>query len=194
MRGWSQRGVGPVQQRPVVPAHAGLVPARPAAPVGPGGGPRACGVGPNCMRADKERRKWSPRMRGWSPGKQPRLRLGRVVPAHAGLVPTACARTRSAGSGPRVCGVGPPANNPDYVSEGWSPRMRGWSLRSRAGPGRPACGPRACGVGPVTESMTGGPDMWSPRMRGWSQVDVLLPQLRGVVPAHAGLVPTGPGR
>ncbi len=51
-------------------------------------------------------------------------------------------------------------------------------------------GPRACGGGPVLDFLIKLCSAWSPRMRGWSPDGERDGALNGVVPAHAGVVPT----
>ncbi len=52
------------------------------------------------------------------------------------------------------------------------------------------CGPRACGGGPWGYQGQMIKNRWSPRMRGWSPDGPGEAGPEGVVPAHAGVVPT----
>ncbi len=127
MRGWSRNGVTNSIRCSVVPAHAGVVPRRSPSGSDAPGGPRACGGGPNWDINAKNGDPWSPRMRGWSRHGQHLHRLVRVVPAHAGVVPTAGPTTPGPFGGPRACGGGPDPCLLIVESKAWSPRMRGWS-------------------------------------------------------------------
>ncbi len=210
MRGWSQHSPGFRSGGVVVPAHAGLVPFPIADWSAWPCGPRACGVGPGQTWPTDIRFVWSPRMRGWSLAVPASRQRAAVVPAHAGLVPRAESGRSRFRRGPRACGVGPLGQMAKESLDQWSPRMRGWSHRRpvvecrgwvvpahaglvplccpahRGSPG----GPRACGVGPSYTRLHVSCGVWSPRMRGWSR-QVCVHRCRdGVVPAHAGLVPS----
>ncbi len=147
-------------------------------------------------------------MRGWSlVCFDPSGWIG-VVPAHAGVVPRPAAQSAERSSGPRACGGGPPTPPAPSWSAPWSPRTRGWShavelvadllvvVPAHAGvvPGRPSwrrwCGggPRARGGGPSSEPSRARRSWWSPRTRGWSLPRQGVNLVRGVVPAHAGVV------
>ncbi len=93
----------------VVPARAGVFPARRSPRRAAARGPRACGgvPGPPARRASSPG--WSPRVRGCSRfGSYPPLRRG-VVPARAGVVPSPRRSARPPPSGPRACGGVVPA-------------------------------------------------------------------------------------
>ncbi len=215
MRGWSQGD----QQAPVggevVPAHAGVVPPRRARPARSAGGPRACGGGPTPTERALSRRRWSPRMRGWSHRRQADVLEHGVVPAHAGVVPGQVADDRDHADGPRTCGGGPAGTVAGTAMYGWSPHMRGWSLWESVvvevdvvvpahagvvpGSARPGCpsrrGLRTCGGGPRAVRSARLVTVRSPHMRGWPpRPDRQGPPGR-VVPAHAGVAPRpdGPG-
>ncbi len=169
-RGWSRHRVRDGRRAVVVPAHAGVVPRWPRRGRRGTRGPRARGGGPRCTYTSRHSSKWSPRTRGWSLERPARDRLRGVVPAHAGVVPSRPCPPPPAGSGPRARGGGPPHVGP--------PRCDG---------GR---GPRARGGGPPGRAPTAHRTEWSPRTRGWSRARGMDSACRGVVPAHAGVVPS----
>ncbi len=146
-RGWSHAASARRVHRQVVPAHAGLVPTgsatrpesirRPAyaglvpEPSRTGnraaGRPRARWAGPVKIDVADSGAKSSPRTRGWSVVAAVRGGAAHVVPAHAGLVPGS---RRPAGRYrclPRARGAGPRSPVRMSVSDGSSPRTRGWS-------------------------------------------------------------------
>ncbi len=111
----------------MVPAHAGVVPGG-RGPAGcRGGGPRARGGGPSVSRSFQVHLLWSPRTRGWSQGVRADLPEGRVVPAHAGVVPWSRAVKASWRRGPRARGGGPQISSEQADPFWWSPRRRGCS-------------------------------------------------------------------
>ncbi len=189
MRGWSPVAHEHLLPGVVLPAHAGMVPARPRRTRTPPGAPRACGDGPRRREHGNTVPGCSPRMRGWSrPGPDPQPRLG-VLPAHAGMVPCSSRQAAMTACAPRACGDGPPPLpiNPaatdvlpahaGMVPQGPGPRRR----RSRA--------PRVCGDGPATGHHPLSRWSCSPRMRGWSHDHTRLLFSSIVLPAHAGMVP-----
>ncbi len=152
---------------------------------------------------------WSPRTRGWSRSSVGSRVVPKVVPAHAGVVPTSSRCARRPPRGPRARGGGPRCGGSVSFSTWWSPRTRGWSRRvTEDGQRRtvvpahagvvpwawPACwcrrgGPRARGGGPLLRSRGFAARQWSPRTRGWSLRAVVRGRHVCVVPAHAGVVP-----
>ncbi len=193
----------------VVPARAGLFPTRVWRGRRCGCGPRACGVVPYERLLNAKATAWSPRVRGCSrlPGRAALHRL--VVPARAGLFPSARRPTAASDGGPRACGVVPGWLISQITRGAWSPRVRGCSLLAqdavlaegvvpaRAGlfprplpvVASPLRGPRACGVVPSSSMRRPSATRWSPRVRGCSPC---LPQRawwQVVVPARAGLFP-----
>ncbi len=210
-RGWSLADVVDAALPVVVPAHAGVVPSSPANTGRPGSGPRARGGGPYPVNAPAAMDEWSPRTRGWSRRRVHRLQHRRVVPAHAGVVPSTTQRRSSRKGGPRARGGGPTASIMSRWRAWWSPRTRGWSLPSlpqrgggavvpahagvvpgrRGGRGLARSGPRARGGGPPHQMKAAPGTVWSPRTRGWSHQGVAVSTRALVVPAHAGVVPRG---
>ncbi len=209
--GWSHRSDPGNLARLVVPAHAGVVLVRRRRTASFRRGPRARGGGPVVGEEGHGGGGWSPRTRGWSQGQAARTPPRVVVPAHAGVVLRVRPDRGSRCCGPRARGGGPAAAYGALTGDAWSPRTRGWSsagtipaavaavVPAHAGvvpstpsqPSSPRCGPRARGGGPhvgiVTATMSG----WSPRTRGWPRVEPRCLRLVIVVPAHAGVVPSG---
>ncbi|CAN3979351.1 Peptidase, M20A family [Kitasatospora purpeofusca] len=189
MRGWSRGRARSDPQPGLLPAHAGLVPARPSAKSGSAPAPRACGVGPGNPCDVGGIGYCSPRMRGWSPQHVQRPDRRELLPAHAGLVPRRPGVYHLPLPAPRACGVGPGRCPAAALVRLCSPRMRGWShqrrlpitpvslLPAHAGlvPRRPGVyhlplpAPRACGVGPLGGTKGEVLSRCSPRMRGWSR-------------------------
>ncbi len=169
-RGWSRLATSSTAARTVVPAHAGVVPARQEHWREVASGPRARGGGPGNRNPRIRRGQWSPRTRGWSRPRRPPVTHLRVVPAHAGVVPRTSRPRRPFSCGPRARGGGPPSPAPLPQTVVVVPAHAGVVLgvafrgrRARTG------GPRAhgglslrCGFGVL---------------------------VAGVVPAHAGVVP-----
>ena len=208
-RGWSRPGAAGRVVLVVLPAHAGMVPGRWRTPAGLHRAPRARGDGPWVIKRPGPGSGCSPRTRGWSHRVPPGSFLTLVLPAHAGMVPTApiCAMPRS--SAPRARGDGPPRRSSSDRGTTCSPRTRGWSpgtelphltwlvLPAHAGmvPADPVQrariqgAPRARGDGPHVQPLTHVTAECSPRTRGWSR---RLRRSRSgsiVLPAHAGMVP-----
>jgi len=127
-RGWSQDLLAPELLDGVVPAHAGMVPGRPPRSDRLPGGPRARGDGPGIDTFARDVAEWSPRTRGWSLSDSEGFIRGRVVPAHAGMVPGHGSAASSPGCGPRARGDGPMGRPGDLAAYRWSPRTRGRSL------------------------------------------------------------------
>ena len=209
-RGWSRRQDHPGHAGDVLPAHAGMVPyAFPALKL-PVCAPRARGDGPGGVWVAPLGTACSPRTRGWSRHRRLPASSPGVLPAHAGMVPRATRAPSPRSGAPRARGDGPPFALASASDPACSPRTRGWSRavelhRGRGGVlpahagmvpcalrGRsPAAGaPRARGDGPPRSATACRLAACSPRTRGWS-LGVADPRLAGgVLPAHAGMVPT----
>lgn len=86
-QGWSRARQHDVHRPGLLPAPAGMVPARPW--TRPGGPPALCnrgdGPGPGPCGCDHER--CSPHPQGWSTGPPARARIADLLPAPAGMVP-----------------------------------------------------------------------------------------------------------
>ena len=168
-RGWSRTWSWFPFPVPVLPAHAGMVPSRPARTRTPRSAPRARGDGPPLDTLPHVRHRCSPRTRGWSRGVLDPHQHADVLPAHAGMVPSTSSSSGTKRSAPRARGDGPPGNSAAAAPRLCSPRTRGWSpvrahrpygagvLPAHAGmvpPHRPGRGrwgraPRARGDGPT---------------------------------------------
>ena len=209
-RGWSLVIDGLPDGALVVPALAGVVPARARHNIAIASRPRARGGGPVGKLAHCKVLGSSPRSRGWSQGVEHVDDGGGVVPALAGVVPAIAAADRSGVGRPRARGGGPSpfwarassrASSPR--SRGWSPAIAGWrggdpvvpalaGVVPPSGSGR--CSrtrrPRARGGGPLAAEVCGGVRGSSPRSRGWSLRARRGPLVPDVVPALAGVVPS----
>ncbi len=205
VRGCSRRRSSSHHSTGVVPARAGVFPAlRPRRPR-PGRGPRACGGVPDCGSVTIGTTTWSPRVRGCSRCRRRHPVRGVVVPARAGVFPTATPAHSMTRCGPRACGGVPGPPSVITAATRWSPRVRGCSRGSyqfrgvdsvvpaRAGvfPGRaPGIrqspgGPRACGGAPGAARRPAAPTAWSPRVRGCSRARPFCAVVSPVVPARA---------
>ncbi len=197
----------------MLPAHAGMVPWGSGATWCHAGAPRARGDGPAASSRPPPASTCSPRTRGWSreapvgPGDAP------VLPAHAGMVPATGSPTSRPPRAPRARGDGPREMSATRSATPCSPRTRGWSLLVPRSVGQehvlpahagmvPAAGrsfrsvrsaPRARGDGPRLGRGRVGGRGCSPRTRGWSRPCGGGWSGRGVLPAHAGMVPTRSG-
>ncbi len=189
-RGWSHGRARELADQHVVPAHAGVVPSSPSSSTRSPRGPRARGGGPRTCQVIYGLCVWSPRTRGWSRCRHPRQPHPDVVPAHAGVVPSATPHDAPSRGGPRARGGGPRPVFTITVQYRWSPRTRGWSLQGlRTRPGAkvvpahagvvpssmalavlPLRGPRARGGGPRGRRLRCRRAEWSPRTRGWSRL------------------------
>ena len=129
MRGCSLRAAPCRRRSWVVPAHAGMFPTTPRRRLQETSGPRACGDVAQFIDSFINLIAWSPRMRGCSLGQLRRVLDDDVVPAHAGMFPTPPSWARSGSGGPRACGDVPLLNLRYLRGIGWSPRMRGCSLK-----------------------------------------------------------------
>jgi len=106
-RGWSRPGPAAELAAEVLPAHAGMVHDRVVQVDQILGAPRARGDGPYGRSIPTYPLLCSPRTRGWSRGQVVHVHLGRVLPAHAGMVRTG-SRTRPPPTrAPRARGDGP---------------------------------------------------------------------------------------
>ncbi len=206
VRGCSPRRAPGLEAPAVVPARAGLFPHRRTVQALRTRGPRACGAVPRVMKATRADSPWSPRVRGCSLSRYNLTASDVVVPARAGLFPSATPSGHCLTGGPRACGAVPVSHAKWALFDWWSPRVRGCSrglvVPARAGlfPGQRVLrgsgvrGPRACGAVPqnVQSAVVG--SAWSPRVRGCSPIGLRVDQALVVVPARAGLFPTAPRR
>ena len=136
-----------------------------------------------------------------------------MLPAHAGMAPSADTTRSAVARAPRARGDGPSISRSPRGRPWCSPRTRGWPhpgigivagkvvLPAHAGmapppgsePGSTLRAPRARGDGPWAAMWRRRLFSCSPRTRGWPPVGALLLAEPGVLPAHAGMAPA-PGR
>ena len=141
----------------------------------------------------------SPRERGWFPLELVAGDGHIVLPARAGVVPTACSSIRLARRAPRASGGGSQRVAIERFAKSCSPRERGWFEREddvrpptlSVLPARAA--PRACGGGSMPTYHVPANGGCSPRERGWFLTAILQLLAGGVLPARAGVVPSPPG-
>ena len=174
-RGWSHADDDAGLEGGVLPALAGVVPGRARRARTSAGAPRARGGGPMRFTEETSASACSPRSRGWSLPAGRRPHRPRVLPALAGVVPSAGRRGPGRRRAPRARGGGPGPSR-------------------HAGTSAVRCAPRARGGGPpLTMRETGTPPC-SPRSRGWSHHPVRRLRPGVVLPALAGVVPAGSTR
>ena len=195
----------------IIPAHAGLTAFQRHGEHRLWDHPRACGAHGNSRSCTASETGSSPRMRGSHPAKAVLNLLPGIIPAHAGL--TKCPRSWicTCGDHPRACGAHLHLSYDEYSQRGSSPRMRGsqslilcHSEHHRIIPAHAGLTmthlspnfvsrdhPRACGAhsnSMLTLRVGVGS---SPRMRG-SRIENIVNQVMvGIIPAHAGLTPSG---
>ena len=150
-----------------------MVPGRRALPARRPGAPLARGDGPGTRPCRSRATPCSPRTRGWSPKPGPRSRGDSVLPAHAGMVPGQNGHGFAPRCAPRARGDGPSPPDTPFFS---------------------ACAPRARGDGPEAHHQHLIDRKCSPRTRGWSRQGPEGLRPVGVLPAHAGMVPSSAPR
>ncbi len=211
-RGWSPGQPWKPAGHTLLPAPAGMVPAAPWAPPTGVAAPRTRGDGPGVPPLALTDESCSPHPRGWSRRQQAPHGRHALLPAPAGMVPGRTrARARSA-TAPRTRGDGPSSGSGTSSPPVCSPHPRGWSPGARAagpGPGllpapagmvpSPASwsrgtvsAPRTRGDGPDWESSASVKMACSPHPRGWSLPVQDHHRRTALLPAPAGMVPSGP--
>ncbi len=187
-RGWSLSASAGSLTLTVLPAQAGMV--RPASfsLAGWVSSPRSGGDGPCRGLGRAQGSGFSPLRRGWSPGARTHLWGLAVLPAQAGMVPSAMSRSSRAGSSPRSGGDGPVLAGGGFLAIRFSPLRRGWSeaiggagtfsdvLPAQAGMVRwdahtgitHKSSPRSGGDGPTSSKTGENHEEFSPLRRGWS--------------------------
>ncbi len=193
----------------LLPAPAGLVPCRWDRGYHSESAPCVRGVGPKPLAQGLLTGNCSPRPQGWTHGAHARRRPRRLLPAPAGMDPSASGSVPPRSAAPRARGVGPRHRSSSSIPVSCSPRPRGWSPALRGRPRIPALLPAPAGMDPVVTSETlgnhpaprargDGPEEerrsfseidCSPRLRGWTLLDPHARGARGLLPAPAGLVP-----
>ena len=149
----------------------------------------SCKFGP-LARGKPQVSETAPRARGDGP-RPPSWWMIRpaLLPAHAGMDPTASTQTTRRTSAPRARGDGPVGSSYRPTRVSCSPRTRGWTRqvlavdavqvllpahagmdpRRRTGRGTPSSAPRARGDGPPSMMLGSCGTSCSPRTRGWAQ-------------------------
>ncbi|MGY4280744.1 hypothetical protein ACVILE_006924 [Streptomyces sp. M18.1] len=127
-RGWSRRCGRTAEQRPLLPAPAGMVPRSCPCGARTPTAPRTRGDGPAAPGPRSLARCCSPHPRGWSLGVVPGLLLFRLLPAPAGMVPAPRPTPWEARAAPRTRGDGPVTADSVTEERSCSPHPRGWSL------------------------------------------------------------------
>ena len=207
MRGSPVRRTSRIQERGIIPAHAGLTERSSRCRSAARDHPRACGAHVSCRMTRFFFSGSSPRMRGSRPSPQCRTPSPGIIPAHAGLTILRARATNSIRDHPRACG----AHIHDVLMtaprSGSSPRMRGShalevrddvlvgiipahaGLTSISGCGQTMKGdhPRACGAHSIVVLISLLTQGSSPRMRGSRNEELGDTAQRGIIPAHAGL-------
>ena len=149
----------------------------------------------------------SPRMWGWTEGREVHRHAGGVVPTYVGVDRPAPSKLVARHRCPHVCGGGPGEVDPFSANGSLSPRMWGWTGngnllmrivivvptyvgvdRSAIARGRTAFGcPHVCGGGPF-KAPASMPELWlSPRMWGWTGDYIMLYSSNDVVPTYVGV-------
>ena len=152
----------------------------------------------------------SPHPRGWSQLPAREELVCPLLPAPAGMVPSAASRTTRSRSAPRTRGDGPHTRPHSRSVSSCSPHPRGWSLEQqreqkpddllpapagmvpqtkRSGP--VACSaPRTRGDGPQATAIAAMTPSCSPHPRGWSHRHGRRRPRPHLLPAPAGMVPS----
>ncbi|AIS02458.1 putative secreted protein (plasmid) [Streptomyces glaucescens] len=173
-RGWSPPGTARNTSQPLLPAPAGMVRGDRCPRAVLPAAPRARGDGPWPLASSSSWMSCSPRPRGWSH----RVAVGRsgydLLPAPAGMVPTAGARSTCRSPAPRARGDGPDRRGFEETAQNCSPRPRGWSSDPAVRRAQGQLLPAPAGMVP--------PPQRAP-----------LPPPR-LLPAPAGMVPRAPAR
>ncbi len=174
--------------------------------------PRARGDGPWHPGCRCSVEPCSPRTRGWSLRRDRRQPRRRLLPAHAGMVPSGPTTRTLASPAPRARGDGPWTDEGNSVVAACSPRTRGWSRHGRtrlhghallpAHAGMVprsalschvfSSAPRARGDGPPTGRPFTRGGHCSPRTRGWSPVHDRLHLRLDLLPGACGDDLAGP--
>ena len=194
----------------IIPAHAGQTFLSPIREPSYADHPRACGANQPSQMLRGSGAGSSPRMRGKRGVFLHRLRIVRIIPAHAGQTSTGSSSSSRSPDHPRACGANRCCRSPWASNDGSSPRMRGKPTHHRshiihnriipahAGqtrflpywPWLWPDHPRACGAN-IRYSMSGiGRDGSSPRMRGKLLNVKTQVWNERIIPAHAGQTAT----
>ena len=147
-RGWSPHPPPQPFGLLLLPAPAGMVPRAAARAEARRPAPRTRGDGPANQATWTGGLLCSPHPRGWSPGDGHSGDDAELLPAPAGMVPSAWAASPSASPAPRTRGDGPVAVETTSRPVFCSPHPRGWSLGDRARLGQGPLLPAPAGMVP----------------------------------------------
>ena len=196
-----------VDERGIIPAHAGLTFLENHYHFRFWDHPRACGAHLSDCSVERARMGSSPRMRGSRKLWEHLLYHDGIIPAHAGLTmgqrmmplvkrdhPRACGahklsaacRILSGGSSPRMRGS-PRGGRHDIHEIGIIPAHAGLTLARHIRAYQAGDHPRACGAHAVTKDAVKALRGSSPRMRGSRIMIESWLFNGGIIPAHAGL-------
>ncbi len=210
-RGWTLHHRPGRRHRPLLPAPAGMDPAPPGTRPPPGSAPRARGDGPKTIGPTqvwtqglcsprprgwtRSGAKWgtaqgcSPRPRGWTRAAHPHRRTPPLLPAPAGMDPSAIAAGSSTAPAPRARGDGPTFEFLALPQVVCSPRPRGWTTHRPRPPGHRRLLPAPAGMDPRKTRASLTRAACSPRPRGWTPDSADGHPRQGLLPAPAGMDP-----
>ena len=164
-RGWPLRPAQGPGRLDVLPACAGMAPARSRAASCRLSAPRLRGDGPSSSSAPTLSRQCSPPARGWPRQRPAGRRIARVLPACAGMARHRGPRRRRAGWCSPPARGWPVLKQTPWSATGCSPPARGWPLVHRR-PGDPqAVLPACAGMAPSSPRATSALRS-APRLRG----------------------------
>ncbi len=189
------RGDGPATTRlrvtlpepHVFPARAGMDRLARRADPGGHGFPRTRGDGPASTGTGTTARQFSPHARGWTALGSGSIMIAKVFPARAGMdrwTATTCTRWTCF---PRTRGDGPLRSRTRWLSAGFSPHARGWTVGAHSLADGRAVFPARAGmdltraIGPATVRA------FSPHARGWTVILFGVTTFALVFPARAGM-------
>ena len=192
----------------VLPAHAGVILSKTEKSSGTLCITRTCGGDPVRISIVIVTWLYYPHMRGWSYISHHQKSLVHVLPAHAGVILSACACVSPIDRITRTCGGDPIHWIIFNLENTYYPHMRGWSYHYRiflsVGQVLPAhagvilaiqllmlthqCITRTCGGDPSANRHFVSRRPYYPHMRGWSSDTTETCHLEAVLPAHAGVI------
>ena len=192
----------------VFPTYVGMIPCRYIFQFWSHGFPHVCGDDPHMFITYQLRKKFSPRMWGWSFLPHHKNSKRPVFPTYVGMIRNAYNFKRNFGSFPHVCGDDPGYTGRNGVYYGFSPRMWGWSVHTQDKhiyfPVFPTyvgmirlylrrlriilCFPHVCGDDPSDRWNSAWQHMFSPRMWGWSSQLHQCHTCLYVFPTYVGMI------
>ena len=169
---------------------------------------RTCGDDPVTFAVIIRPIAYYPHMRGWSLIMFIAKCVGGILPAHAGMIPSAMSLTVPADNITRTCGDDPQMALIFFLSTLYYPHMRGWSHQSAYHCFLAAILPahagmilkarkktivieyitRTCGDDPCSPKIWMDSILYYPHMRGWSWVTTDWQVTQIILPAHAGMI------